>query len=177
MFEKGDYIVYGNSGVCEVMNIGPMEMTGVKKGKLYYTLRQVYSDGGTIFTPIDNEKIVMRTVFQKAEVLSLLDTIPFIEPLEIDEEKKREERYKDVLKACDFQKLMSLIKLILFRKKTREEMGKKMASLDERYLKMAEEALYEELEISLSSSREAVAKIVEEKLEEEGIPAEILRVS
>ena len=135
MFEKGDYIVYGNSGVCEVMNIGPMEMTGVTKGKLYYTLRQVYSDGGTIFTPIDNEKIVMRLVYGKDEVLSLLGTISCTELLEIEEEKKREEIYKEVLKVCDFHKLISLIKLILFRKKTREEMGKKMASLDERYFK------------------------------------------
>lgn len=167
MFQKGDYIVYGSSGVCQVMEIGPMEMSGVDKGKLYYTLKQRYSEGGTIFTPIDNKKIVMRGVYTKGEAGELIETIPFIEALVIPDERKREDSYKSTLRTCDFTEMIRLIKLILHRRKLRQEAGKKMASLDERYLKMAEDGLYGELEVSLEIPRTDVEKLVLERLEAE----------
>lgn len=167
MFEKGDYIVYGNSGVCEVQDIGPMEMTGVSEGKLYYTLKQRYAAGGTIFTPVDNSKIVMRSIYSKGEAGELIETIPFIEALEIRDEKKREEFYKDSLRTCDFTETIRLMKLIHHRKRKRLAAGKKMASLDERYLKMAEDGLYGELEVSLELSRDDVEHLVAERLDAE----------
>lgn len=165
MFEKGDYIVYGSSGVCEVKDIGPMEMAGVKKGKLYYTLEQRHSSGSTIFTPVDNNKIVMRSIYSRGEAGELLETIPFIEALEIRDEKKREEFYKDSLRSCDFTEIIRLMKLIHIRKRKRMAAGKKIASLDERYLKMAEDGLYGELEVSLDLSRDDVEQLVSEKLD------------
>ena len=95
-----------------------------------------------------------------------MDTIPFIEALVVRDEKKREESYKDTLRTCDFTELIRLIKLILSRKQIRLNAGKKMASLDERYLKMAEDGLYGELEVSLDMSREDVEKLVEKRLAE-----------
>ena len=37
MYQVGDLIVYGGTGVCRVMEVGPQ--TG---GRLYYTLEPVY---------------------------------------------------------------------------------------------------------------------------------------
>ncbi len=165
MFEKGEYIVYGSSGVCEVKDIGPMEMTGVQGEKLYYTLQQKYSSGGKIFTPVDNSKIVMRSIYSKGEAGELIETIPFIDELEIHDEKKREDFYKSSIRSCDFTEMIRLMKLIYHRKKKRLEAGKKMASLDERYLKMVEDGLYGELEISLGLSRDDVEQMVSERLE------------
>ena len=34
MFQKGDYIIYGGSGVCLVEEVGPMDMAGTVRGKL-----------------------------------------------------------------------------------------------------------------------------------------------
>ena len=37
MFQKNDLIVYGNTGICRVEEIGtPESLPGVDKGKLYY---------------------------------------------------------------------------------------------------------------------------------------------
>ena len=30
MFRKGEFVIYGNSGVCEVVDIGTMDMSGAK---------------------------------------------------------------------------------------------------------------------------------------------------
>ena len=38
MFEVGDYIVYGNNGVCMVAAVGKLKAPGMPKDKLYYNL-------------------------------------------------------------------------------------------------------------------------------------------
>lgn len=160
MFQKGDYIVYGNSGVCEVEEIGPMNMSGIAKGKLYYTLLPVYSSGSRIYTPIDNQKIAMRNILSKQEALELIDNIPQIEPLWVNDEKKREELYSQTMKTCSFVEWIKIIKTLYLRRKSRIEGGKKLASVDERYLKMAEDSLYGELAIALEMKKEEVEPFI-----------------
>ena len=67
MYEVGDLIVYGRTGICEVTEITTLKMDGVPKDKLYYILRPVREKRGKVFTPVDNEKIVMRKVISKEE--------------------------------------------------------------------------------------------------------------
>lgn len=160
MFQKGDYIVYGSSGVCEVEEIGPMNMSGIAKEKLYYTLSPVYSSGSRIYTPIDNDKIAMRNILSREEALELIDNIPKIEPLWVNDEKKREELYSQKMKTCSFVEWIKIIKTLYLRRKSRIEGGKKLASVDERYLKMAEDSLYGELAIALEMKKEEVEPFI-----------------
>ena len=39
MFEQGEYIVYGSTGVCKVEKVTTMDMDGVPGDKLYYILK------------------------------------------------------------------------------------------------------------------------------------------
>lgn len=71
MYEVGDLIVYGRTGICEVTEITTLKMDGVPKDKLYYILRPVREKRGKVFTPVDNEKIVMRRVISKEEAEEL----------------------------------------------------------------------------------------------------------
>ena len=73
MFEKGGYIVYGTTGVCLVEEITGMKMKGASGEKLYYVLRPCFQKGNTIFTPVDNSKIAMRAVMNKAEAEALVE--------------------------------------------------------------------------------------------------------
>ena len=81
MYEVGDLIVYGRTGICEVTEITTLKMDGVPKDKLYYILRPVREKHGKVFTPVDNEKIVMRKVISKEEAEELIREIPQIEGL------------------------------------------------------------------------------------------------
>ena len=87
MYEVGDLIVYGRTGICEVTEITTLKMDGVPKDKLYYILRPVHEKHGKVFTPVDNEKIVMRRVISKEEAEKLIREIPQIEGLWIGNEK------------------------------------------------------------------------------------------
>lgn len=171
MFQEGDLIVYGGSGVCLIEGIGPMEMPGAVKGKLYYTLRPVYCGSSTIFTPTDNDKIVMRRVLTNEEAEQLLEGIEMIESLEIDDEKRREEAYRNILRECDCIDCIRLLKTLYQRQRVRIESGKKVAAVDERYMKMAEESLFGELAVVLKQKKEQVAELVREKICEKVLTA------
>lgn len=164
MFQKGDYIVYGSSGVCEVEEIGPMDITGITKGRLYYTLTPVYSNGSRIYTPVDNDKIVMRSIVTGEEAMALIEQIPEIEPLWVNDEKKREELYRQRMKTCSFVEWIKIIKTLYLRRKSRIDNGKKLASVDERYLKMAEDSLYGELALALGMDREEVGPFIHDHI-------------
>lgn len=165
MFQKGDMIIYGNSGVCVVEDVGTMSLSGAKKGKIYYTLSQMYSRGGKVYTPVDNDRVVMRKIYTDKEANDYIAQIPQIEPLDLEDEKKRENQYKDALSTCDFKDLVSVIKALHKRERTQEEKGKKLASLDERYMELAKEQLEGELAVSLDISKEEVDGFIKEHIE------------
>ena len=97
MFQVGDLIVYGNTGVCRVEKIGRPDLAGVPEGVDYYTLSPYYSQNSKIFTPCDNEKVVMRPVISKKEARKLVREIPSIQLLIITDEKKREVKREAVI--------------------------------------------------------------------------------
>jgi CarD family transcriptional regulator len=166
MFVVGDYIVYGNKGVCKVINVGVINSVGLPKDKLYYTLEPVYTAGSKIFTPVDNDKVKMRPVMNKEEALGLIDDIDNIDALWILDEKRREMEYKEAVGKCDCRELVRIIKAIYLRKQSRLAEGKKVTSGDEKYFKIAEEDLYGELAIPLQMEKNQVKDFVIEKVKQ-----------
>ena len=101
MFEKGEYVVYGTSGVCEVTDIKNMDLKGIPKDKLFYVLTPYNQKSSTLFTPVDSNKTVMRKILTKEEALELIDNMPEVEELYFSNEKIREEKYKECIRSCD----------------------------------------------------------------------------
>ncbi|MGN0343069.1 MAG: CarD family transcriptional regulator [Roseburia sp.] len=166
MFEVGDYIVYGNNGVCQVTEIGYLDKSMVREKKLYYTLVPCYSSGNKIFTPVDNEKVIMRPVLTKQEADELIRRIPEIDSLWIADEKRRETIYKEAFRTCDCTELVRIIKTIWLHKKDRQAEGKKTTTVDDRYFQMAESNLYGELAFSLDMEKDQVRKYIIDTVEE-----------
>lgn len=162
MFNVGDYIIYGSSGVCQVTSIGKLSISD--DDKLYYTLVPVYSKASTVYTPIDNEKVVMRSVITKEEAEKLVDEINMIETIWVDDEKKREETYKKALRTNECTEWVKIIRTSYLRIQDRKSNGKKVISSDEKYLKAAEEYLYGELSIALGMDKEKVHQYIAEKV-------------
>ena len=65
MFDIGDNIVYGSNGVCTIMNVGPLNFGGVSQDRLYYTLKPRYIKRSEIFSPTENNTMVMRKVMTR----------------------------------------------------------------------------------------------------------------
>lgn len=149
MFKKGDYVIYGSTGICCVMGVTSIDVDGIPKDRLYYILHPEGKPGSKVFIPVDNEKLVIRKVISKEEAEELIEEIPQIEILDISNDKLREEKYKECIQSCDCRKLIRIIKTIYLRDKKRMEQGKKATAIDERYLRLAEENLYAELSMLL----------------------------
>ena len=165
MFKIGEYIVYGMNGVCRVEEIGPMNMSGIDSDKVYYTLLPLYTRGSRVFTPVDNQKVVMRPVISKQEVCKLIDEMKEIEQIEVADDKKRELAYKEAVKSCDCRELIRIINTVLKRKEERLAQGKKMSACDERYLKQALDTLYGEFAISLKIEKGEVEDFITHRVE------------
>ena len=139
-----------------MVEIGKPPLSGIPEGQDYYTLAPYYSEKSVIFTPCNNEKVVMRPIVSKAEADALINRIPDIGFLGITDEKKREECYKETIRSCDPTKFVSIIKTIHARKQQRISEGKKVTASDEKYFQMAEEKLYGELAIALEIDKSKV---------------------
>ena len=65
MFETGEYVVYGRTGICQVTGVTTMKMDGSSSERLYYILRPGGETEGKIFTPVEGGKQVLRGIITK----------------------------------------------------------------------------------------------------------------
>ncbi len=165
MFQAGDYIIYGNNGVCRVESVGTIEIIpGIPKDKMYYTLKPLYIKGSTIYTPVDNQKVLIRPLISKEKAMELIDGAEEIETLWITNEKQREEIYKEELATCDCKEMIKIIKTVYQRMQSRLAEGKKITNNDRKYFKMAQDSLYGELAIVLDMKKEEVEDFITERM-------------
>ena len=146
MFRIGDYVAHYKEGVCEVVNIGKIDMGS--SDKEYYTLKPVYDAAGTVYTPVDNKREQIRQLITKEEA-----------------EKQREAMYKNALLHNQCREWVSLIKTSYGRNKERIQAGKKTINIDERYMSSAEKFLYGELAVVMEMPRDKVSGYVKEHLD------------
>ena len=68
MFQAGDLLVYGSTGVCRVLSIDRRQerVGSIRQERLYYQLKPIYQ-GGLIYTPVDNDKVSMRPIISRQE--------------------------------------------------------------------------------------------------------------
>lgn len=154
MFSVGDMVVYGNNGICEIMDITDLDMTGSMR--TYYVLAPIVKKENRIYSPVDNGKVVMRALVSVDEAKSILEHLSEIPFLEVENEKMIEMKYREVMATCDLINVIGMMKTIWHKQAKRMAVGKKITSTDDRYLKRAQDAVYAELAMALHQSREEV---------------------
>lgn len=164
MFKKGDCIVYGSTGICEVLDVTTMDMEGIPNNKLYYILKPYLKKGSEIFTPVDNKKTVIRDLISVKEAKELLQCIESLDEFKVTNEKFREDCYKQCVRGSDCMEIMKLIKTLHLRKYSRLVQGKNFPSTDERYLKLAEDNLYAELAFVLNKDSKQISDYIEQQI-------------
>lgn len=159
MYKKGEYVVYGLTGVCLVEGITTLNMKGIPGDEKYYSLVSL-NQGGRIYSKVDSAHSKMRPVISKSEAECLIKEVDKVEPLKVTNEKTVEELYKSCMRSYDVKEWVRLIKCIYQRKCKRIESGKKLTEFDQKYMRIAEEALYSELAIALGVEKDKVLEII-----------------
>lgn len=161
MFEKGDYVICGNNGICSVQDITTLNISGVDKTRKYYLLKPVYQSGSTVYIPLDTAEQSLRKALSKEEADLLIGSIPDIPLIPLADEKTLERTYKEYIHDGSCESLVKLIKTIYLRKEKRLLKGSKVTAVDSRYFKLAEDFLYGELSVALNLSRDEVKSYIE----------------
>ena len=158
MFHKGDYIVYGISGPCLITDVTRLSMPGCDVKRKYYVLRPVNSAKSTIYSPVDNDKVIIRQIMTREEAENHLQEVPGIKQIRVENEKLREEQYEEIMKTSDLHDCIGLIKTLFHKRQVRLAQGRKFTTVDERYLREAMDMLTSELAIALDLDNEDVVK-------------------
>ena len=157
MFNKGDKVFYGQTGVCIVEDISEKALTKNIK-RLYYTLKPLYQQNNVIYAPVDSDKVFIRAIISKAEAQKLVETVPELCKKVLDEQG--EEDYKKMFESHSCNELLELAVKIYSKKQAVKKAKKKLGFIDEKYLKRAEELLFGELATALDILTTEVPKVL-----------------
>lgn len=162
MYNKGEFVVKAVHGICEIIEIATMNLSG--EDKVYYVLIPINEKTTKVFVPVDTAEQKIRPVMKKDDAWNLIKEINKIKEVLVENEREREKIYKDAMNSCDPQRLVSILKELYLRRKKRLEDGRKLTNIDERYFKMAENQLYSELTFALGVHKSEIDQILEENI-------------
>lgn len=167
MFHKNDTVRYGPHGVCQIEDVAVKKFNG--KSTEYYVLKPVYNETSTIYVPVRNQALTdkISTVLSAEEVRALIQTMPDEDPIWIDDESVRKERYQKTLTDGDRIELVRMIKALYFHQQEQQARGRRLHMSDDRFFKDAEKMLYEEFALVLKITKEQVIPFIQEQLQEE----------
>ena len=107
----------------------------------------------------------MHTVICKDVAIELINSMPSIETIWVDNENARKEKYKDILAKRERSEIVGLIKALHIHQKQQAEKKRRLHISDERFLKEAEKTLCEELAFVLEMSPEDVPNLIRSQLQ------------
>ena len=161
MFQQGNLVVYGSTGVCRVKEL---TVRGAEH-QTCYVLEPLYQTC-TISVPVDSDKISIRSVMTRREADELIDHIPEVdaEPCHCRSIQQLTDHYKSALNGHDCVSLVRLIKSIYLKRQNALEQKRKLGTVDERFMKRAEELLFGELAVALEIPPEEVQAYISRRL-------------
>ena len=165
MFQPGEKIVYGTTGVCTVQEVTPRDdLPGTAPGTLYYALEPL-SGSGIIYLPVD-APVFMRPVITRQEAEALVARIPEMAAEAYHQRNLQMLRnhYQEVLQSHDCEKLLEMTMSIHVKEKQAIKAGRKLGQIDARFQKRAEELLWGELAVALEIPVEEVPRYIQEKV-------------
>jgi len=161
MYQVGDLILYGKNGVCTVAEIKP-DASGTS---YCYTLKPLYQTC-SITIPADSPKVFTRPVISRDTALALIHKLPTLEaePFQCRNLNQLRAYYMERLDCRSCEELAKLAKSLRIKQREAEAQKKKFGSVDERFLREAENLLFGELAVALGIAREEVPIYIEKCL-------------
>ena len=164
MYQIGDLVVYGSIGVCRVDGFSHPDGGG---SKLFYCLSPLYQPG-VIHTPVESEKVPLRSVMTAAAAEALLSQLTTIR-VEIYKERTIQQlaqKYQSVLQTGDPLQLLSLSLSVQQKRIQAEAQNRRLGMVDERYGRQAERLLFGELAVALDMSIDDIPHLIFSRLNE-----------
>lgn len=159
-YEIGDLVSKPVTGICKIKDILYLNPQDERNNKLYYLMKPIEDEKEKIYVPVSNADSRLRLCMTKKMAWSLIKRIPEIPTAWVNNEKMREQNYKEAVKANEPEALVSIIKMIYQRNQKRLAQGKKCTATDARYFQTAENLLYMELGVALGKPKQEICKTI-----------------
>ena len=151
MYQPGEYVVYGDNGLCLVEQVGVPSFNEGKQYTLYYFLR-AEDDKSRIYVPTDTQ-MPLRPPMTAQEAERFLAQLPGLD-VALPERRDRKTvlaHYQQLLRPHTAQALAQVAKSIRFQHRNSR---KRMSGAEETFLRRAERQLTGELAKVLQISNE-----------------------
>ena len=159
-YEIGDLVSKPVTGICKIEDILYLNPQDERNNKLYYLMKPIEDEKEKIYVPVSNADSRLRLCMTKKMAWSLIKRIPEIPTAWVNNEKMREQNYKEAVKANEPEALVSIIKMIYQRNQKRLAQGKKCTATDARYFQTAENLLYMEMGVALGKPKQEICKTI-----------------
>lgn len=167
MFQVGEVVSYGATGICTIEDVKVMSLSRAGANKQeYYILRPAAAPTCITYVPTGNEALTakMRRVFTAKQIDDLILSVKG-ERLEwIEDTRRRADVFGQIVAGGISVELLKLIGCLYLEKKARNEMGKKFCATDEKLLSAAERIVSEEFAYALKIGQNEVSAYIAEKL-------------
>jgi CarD family transcriptional regulator len=162
VFSVGDRVIYGSNLLCIFDGIQDKEFDN--KTLRYFVIKPIFEKGSTIYIPFEIDDIdkKIHRLLSVEEINAVLTEDQKEDTIWIENEKEREERFRQILTENDRIIALKLLKTLCLRK----ALGKKLNVSDERILKDAQKTLFDELAYVLDVKRERILSFI---LEQTGV--------
>ncbi len=164
MYKIGEFVIYGNEGVCKVDDIGLIDMGSINNNKDYYTLVPIH-DNGKVFAPVDT-KVTMRPIATKEEIEKAIEDVSDMKEITSKTKNDREvqEYYKNLLKTRSISDLLTVIISIDKKKQNLISNGKKLGQIEEKFIKTARTLIEDEFSVVLDIDKSEVSSYINERI-------------
>lgn len=156
MFQPGDLILYGGTGVCRVTGITVLPPSNGQ----YYVMAPVFAPiAETIYVSV-RSKAPMRPLLSLPEAHACLedfDTLPSVTAVHRDP-KQTAAQYQHILESGDCRKGLSLLKTLYLKTAAEAHTGRRNSQTDQRFIKEAEYLILGELAAVLGQSPEEIKR-------------------
>lgn len=144
MYELNQILVYGNSGVCRLVDIRTETFTDTPA--LYYILSPVFSSQSTLYVPIENPKLSskLRPVMMKETLHEMVLTAKNSSASWESDDRIRAENFNKVVSNGMSSELLTIFKSLILHKHELKSGVKKLHNADERTLALCEKIVGEE---------------------------------
>ena len=157
MFQVGDAVSYGTSGVCTIAEKKKVCLAG--QPCECYILKPVYDRTMKICVPCNSQVLLerMRTLPSKEEILELLQKPA---PEHNSDPEVRKERYRQTLQSGDRHALLRMIRDIYTERRHRHAMGKQLSSYEDSALREAQHILHSEVAYTMGIEPQEVPEFI-----------------
>lgn len=167
---KGETVVYGGSGVCQIDDIRDISFYHERPQK-YYVLKPLFvKQSQTVYVPMNNEKLTakIQPVISREEALELIHGINDNDVEWIEDRNLRKDTFNDMVMGGNRKAIINVISVIINKRRDLLAEGKTLNMQDEKILAEAERRMNAEFAVALDLKIEEVEGFIQEESQKAG---------